>query len=51
MVEVQPDASHAAPNSAIGKVLLKRLMTAEQVLDRLQKADSLLNSQALIPPS
>lgn len=50
MVEVQPEASNAPPNSPFGKVLLKRLMSAEQVLDRLQKVDRLLNIPDLAPP-
>ncbi len=34
MVEVQPDPT-ATPTAAIGQVVLKRLISADQVLDRL----------------
>lgn len=42
MVEVKPSATLAA-GSSIGQVVLKRLMSGEQVLERLTKAEHIFN--------
>ncbi|MBE9126341.1 hypothetical protein [Coleofasciculus sp. LEGE 07081] len=47
MVEVKP-TPNASPESAktIGQVVLKRLITAEQVIERLKTAQTVLNQSA-----
>ena len=47
MVEVHPTESSAGSESPFGQVLLKRLMSAEQVLERLQGADQIFNPSSL----
>jgi hypothetical protein len=39
-IEVKPLIPDPSPSTAIGQVVLKRLMTAEQVLDRLCRASA-----------
>ena len=49
-VEVKPSTS-AVVSQAIGQVVLKRLMTAEQVIERLETAEAkcqLLNIQSVL---
>ncbi len=50
MVEVKP-APNASPElgKTIGQVVLKRLITAEQALDRLATAQTLFNSLSVEP--
>ncbi|MEL6384474.1 MAG: hypothetical protein AAFQ89_18860 [Cyanobacteria bacterium J06626_18] len=43
MVEVRPSAQQSTP---IGQVVLKRLITAHQVIDHLCAADGVINSYA-----
>ncbi len=45
MVEVQPDLTLPA-TSSIGQVVLKRLISAEQVIERLNHSESIFNSTA-----
>lgn len=47
MVEVHPTKPSADSKSPFGQVLLKRLMSAEQVLERLQGADQIFNLSSL----
>ena len=47
MVEVHPTDSTAESQSPFGQVLLKRLMSAEQVLERLQGVDQIVNGASL----
>ncbi|MBD2252212.1 hypothetical protein [Nostoc parmelioides] len=49
-VEVTP-TNAAVVNQTIGQVVLKRLMTAEQVIERLERAEAkcqLLNTQSVL---
>jgi hypothetical protein len=45
MVEVQPSATPTP--TAIGQVVLKRLMSADQVLDRLGQTEMMARDQAI----
>lgn len=47
MVEVHPTDNTTGSESPFGQVLLKRLMSAEQVLERLQGADQIFNPSSL----
>lgn len=51
MVEICPDRGAGDPTSAIGQVLLKRLMSANGVLERLQSAEKILNKSPDRSPS
>ena len=43
MVEVSP--THSAANTTIGQVVLKRLISADQAIERLTAAEAVLNHQ------
>jgi hypothetical protein len=43
MVEVEPENEAIAQVSPFGQVILKRLITAEQVIELIRKADSVVN--------
>ena len=47
MVEISPLDSPDGSPSAIGQVLLKRLITAEQAIERLQSAEQIFNQAPL----